>query len=406
MPRLALNRSVPVLAGASAIVAIAMGIRQDFGLLLGPITVDRGWTVGTVSLGFAIQQLAWGLAVPALGMLADLRGTRDVGILGGLLYAAGLAWMALAPTPLQFHLAAGILIGIALGAVGFSVMMGAVAQTAPDARRGLYLGLAGAGGSFGMFIFVPFGQWLIAALGASAALLGLALLALLMVPLALLLPGPPAGPRGRATAGRVAGPSLGLTVRAAFRHDGFFLLMAGFFVCGFHVAFLGVHLPAYLATCGLPASVGAASLALIGFFNIFGSLAAGHLGGRHRPRTVLVGVYALRGLVIIAFLLLPKSATSALIFAAAMGALWLSTVPLTSGIVAGIFGPRYVATLFGFVMLSHQVGAFIGAWAGGAAFDATGSYDLVWWVSVALAAFAALIHLVIRDQRHPAYATA
>lgn len=406
MPRFTLNRPVLVLAGASLIVAIAMGIRQDFGLLLGPITVDRGWTVGTVSLGFAIQQLAWGLAGPALGVVADTRGARDVGILGGVLYATGLLWMALAPTPLQFHLAAGVLVGAALGATGFSIMMGAVARAAPEAKRGFYLGLAGAGGSFGMFIFVPLGQWLIGTLGAATALLGLALLALLMVPLSFLLPGSSDGGAAAGSRQPAAGPGLAQTMRLAFRHDGFFLLMAGFFVCGFHVAFLGVHLPAYLASCGLPASIGAASLALIGFFNIFGSLAAGHLGGRHRPRNVLVAVYALRGLVIVGFILLPKSAASALIFAALMGGLWLSTVPLTSGVVAGIFGPRYVATLFGFVMLSHQLGAFLGAWAGGAAFDATGSYDPVWWISVALAGFAALVHLVIRDARHPAYATA
>lgn len=396
-----MSRPLVVLVCGALALSIALGIRQDFGLLLAPIVRDLGWSLAALSLGIAIQQIVWGAMQPFVGAIADTKGPRVVVAGGAVLYAAGLVLMALGGSPLTFQVGAGLFVGAALGAVGFSVVLGAVARAVPEDKRSLYLGIASAGGSFGMFAFVPVGQTLIAGLGWQGAALALAALALLIVPLAFALGGPPAKP-----AGGPAGPGLAQALEAASRHDGFILLTLGYFVCGFHVAFIGTHLPGYVVACGLTPEVGAWSLALIGLFNVFGSLLAGQLGGRHRPKYLLSGIYALRGVVLLAFLLAPKTPAVMLLFAAAMGLLWLSTVPLTSTVVAGIFGPKYVSTLFGIVFLSHQVGASLGALAGGLSVQWFGDYDAVWWASIALAAAAALIHLPIRDARLPAFADA
>jgi predicted MFS family arabinose efflux permease len=400
---------VVLVCGAVAL-AVALGTRQTFGLFLVPISHDLGWSLSALATGFALQQIFWGIGQPLAGALADTHGPRPVIAAGGMALAAGLLVMAYGGSVLAFQIGAGVLVGFALGAVGFSVVLGAVARATPPDKRSSRLGIASAGGSFGMFAMVPIGQSLIDGLGWQGALTALALVALSLLALALPLGG--AGAKGTQAAAPVPagpvseGPGLRETVAAALRHDGFWLLTAGFFVCGFHVAFIAVHLPGFVASCGLSAEVGTWALALVGLFNVGGSLLAGHLGGRYRPKGLLAGIYALRALVILALLLSPKTPLVLLVFAAAMGVLWLSTVPLTTGIVAGIFGPRYVSTLFGLVFLSHQVGAFLGALSGGLSVRWTGGYDAVWWISLALALMAAIVHLPIRDARLPAYAAA
>jgi len=396
------GRPHTVLVCAALILALALGIRQDFGLLLLPVSQGTGWTIPAIALGFAVQQLVWGMAQPFAGALADTRGPRPVLLAGALLFAAGLGVMALGGSVLLFQLGAGVLIGLALAALGFPIIMGAVARTCPPERRSQYMGLAGAVGSFGMFALVPVGQMLLDGLGWQGTLLALAALLLLVLPLTLPLGLRPVVP-AVAAPGVGEGPGLRAALDLARRHDGFWLLTTGFFVCGFHIAFIAVHLPGYVASCGLPAAVGSWALALIGLMNVFGSLAAGQLGGRFRPKHVLAAIYAARSIAILLLLLAPKTPLVLLLFAGAMGCLWLGTVPLTTGVVAGIFGPRFVSTLFGIVFLSHQVGAFLGAWAGGVAVDRLGSYDAVWWASLALAALAALVHLPIRDARLPAF---
>jgi predicted MFS family arabinose efflux permease len=398
------SRALIVLICGSLALALAMGIRQDFGLLLQPIVRDTGWTLGALSFGLAVQQIVMGLMPPMIGALADTRGPRFVIGMGGLIYVAGLVLMALGGTLWSFQLGIGVLVGMALGAVGFSVVFGAIARNTPPEKRSLYFGIASAGGSFGMFAFVPIGQMLVASLGWQQALLVQAGLALLIVPLGYALGGAPSpGSAATSAAAQAPGPTLRQTLSLASRHDGYGLLTIGFFVCGFHVAFISTHLPGYVASCGMAPEVGAWALALVGLFNIIGSLVAGQLGGRHRPKYLLSGLYGLRAVVLLAFILAPKSPEATLAFASAMGLLWLSTVPLTSGIVIGIFGPAYVSTLFGLVFLSHQVGAFLGAWLGGVSVDLLGSYDAVWWASVGLAVLATLVHLPIRDARLPQF---
>ncbi|HYC04182.1 MAG TPA: MFS transporter [Azospirillaceae bacterium] len=397
-----MSRSTLVLVCGSLALFLTMGIRQDFGLLLAPITRDTGWAVGGLALGFALQQIVWGLVQPVAGAIADTKGPRLVVAGGGLLYAAGLVTMAAGGSVPAFQVGAGLLVGAALASVSFSVVLGAITRAAPPEKRISYAGMATAGASFGMFAFVPVGRELIGSFGWQGALFGLASISLLILPLSLALGGRPAAPATSA----VPGPSLREALGMAMGHPGFRLLTLGFFVCGFHLAFVSVHLPAYVASCGLPDSVGAYGLALIGLGNVVGSLAAGKLGSRHRPKYLLAGIYAARGIAIAALLLAPKTAPVVLTFTAVMGLLWLSTVPLTSGIVTGIFGPRYASTLFGIVFLSHQVGGFLGAWLGGVSYDLSGSYDAIWYASLALAAFATIVHLPIRDRRLEAFAAA
>lgn len=393
--------ALTVLLCGSFALAVAMGIRQVFGLVLLPVSQEQGWAVTSVSFAFALQQIVWGVVPPLFGALADTKGPRLVVAGGGLAYAAGLALMAMGGSVFAFQVGAGLLVGTALGALGFSIVLGAVARVTPPEKRSLYFGIASAGGSFGMFAFVPVGQELIAQLGWQHALLALGLLALLVVPMAWPLGGPPQKP-----AAATPGPTLREALALAGRHEGYWLLILGFFVCGFHVAFISTHLPGYVASCGMAPEVAAWSLALVGLFNIVGSLAAGQLGGRYRPKYLLAGIYGMRAVVITAFILLPKTPGVTLAFAAAMGLLWLSTVPLTTGVVAGIFGPAFVSTLFGLVFLSHQVGAFLGAFLGGISVQVLGSYDAVWYASLALAVMAAVVHLPIRDKRLAAFANA
>ena len=393
-----------VLVCGAMIVTLSMGIRHGFGLWLQPITMERGWTRETFALAIAVQNLAWGIAGPFAGMLADRFGAYRVLLAGGLLYALGLVLMALSTSGLAFTGSAGLLIGIAQSGCTYAVIYGVIGRNVAAEKRSWAMGVAAAAGSFGQFLMVPVENWLISAWGWQNALFILGCLVLAILPLA----------RGLKEPALAAASGLQQSIRQAlteaFRYRSFQLLMAGYFVCGFQVVFIGVHMPSYLKDNGLAPGVATTALALIGLFNVFGTYAAGVLGGRFAKRHILATIYALRAIVIIAFLLLPLSATSVYLFSATMGLLWLSTVPPTNALVAQIFGVRYLSMLGGFVFFSHQVGSFLGVWLGGLLYDSTGNYDLVWWIAVALGVFAALINLPVRESAihrgAPAVATA
>jgi MFS family permease len=389
-----LTRSAVLAIGAgSFIVLLSFGIRSSFGLFLQPMTADLGWGREVFALALALQNLIWGVAQPFVGMIADKWGTPRTVIAGGLLYAAALYLMASTASAFELHLSAGLLIGLALGGTGFGVVLAAVGRAVPAEQRSTALGITTAIGSFGQFLMPPLGQALLSTYGWQTALLLLAIASLLMIPAA-------GGLRSGIAAGAYSHDKQTLrgALREATHHSGFLYLTAGFFVCGWHVAFIAVHLPAYLADGGIGAGIAAWCLALVGLFNVIGSYSAGVLGGRFSKKYCLTLLYAARSVLILVFILVPLSVASALIFSAIMGLLWLSTVPLTSGLVAQIFGPRYMATLFGIVFLSHQVGSFLGVWLGGYLYDAYGSYDLIWWLSIALGLIAALLHWPI-DER-------
>jgi predicted MFS family arabinose efflux permease len=383
-----------VFAGA-LIVAISMGTRQSFGLFLQPISVSLGIGRELFSLAMAIQNLIFGL--PLMGILADRYGARPILILGGLLYAAGLLFVAVSPNVLALYLSLGLMAGLGLSSASYVVVLGAVAQAVPLNQRTAAFGLITAGGSFGMFAVVPLAQWLLSSFGWARAMILLAIFVWLIVVLAFILPGQRRGGRSSSSAPEETETMSEILVKAS-RHSGFWLLFAGFFVCGFHVAFIATHMPAYLADKGLAPSVSATALALIGIFNMFGSYSFGWLGDRYRKKYLLSMLYASRSVVIILFVMLPLSNLSAIIFGAAIGFLWLATVPLTSGAVAQIFGWRYLSTLYGIVFFGHQLGAFLGVWLGGRIYDSTGSYQLVWMMAIALGLLAALIHLPMEDR--------
>jgi len=380
-----------ILACGASVLALNMGVRQTFGLFLEPMTLDLGISRGNFSLAIAVQNILWGLLTPICGVLADRYGTGRVMVTGGLLYALGIVIMALGASGLAVHLGAGLLVGVAVGASGFPLVLSAVARSVPEEKRNLAIALAATGGSVGQFLLLPLAQLLIEAIGWPSALLIFAALSALIVPLAYTLKGRPDAPASGAL-------SIGGAVNQAGRHSGYLLLTGGFFVCGFHVAFVGTHLPGYITSCNLAPLVGATALSIIGFFNILGGVAAGVLGSRYRLKYLLSGIYLARAVAIALFLLGPKTEWAVFLFSGAFGLLWLSTVPLTSALVGQIFGPRYMATLFGIVMLGHQLGAFFGAWLGGLSYDLSGSYDAVWIISVLLGLLAAALHWPIADR--------
>lgn len=387
-PGLSVNQ---VLLCGALIVTLSMGIRHGFGFWLQPIITERGWTRETFSFALAVQNIAWGAAGPIAGMLADRFGAWKVLILGGIAYALGLVAMALASHPLSFTLGAGVLIGIAQSGSTYAVIYGVLGRTVSPEKRSWAFGVAAAAGSFGQFVMIPVETWLISHLGWQTALFLLAGTALLIVPLAL-------GIRDRQAAGVSAGhQSIGQALREAFGYRSFQLLMLGYFVCGFQVVFIGVHLPSYLKDHGLGIEVSTGALMLIGLFNIFGTYAAGMLGQRFPKRYLLSAIYGLRAVAILAFISLPLSPLSVYVFAAVIGFLWLSTVPPTNAVVAQIFGAQHLSMLGGFVFFSHQIGSFLGVWLGGKLYDATGSYDVVWWLAIALGVMAMLANLPVRE---------
>ncbi len=380
-----------VLACGAAIVTLSMGIRHGFGLWLQPVTMDRGWTRETFAFAIAIQNIAWGLAGPFAGMLADRFGAYRVLIVGSVLYGLGLVLMALSTTGLAFTGSAGLLIGLAQSGVTYAVVYGVIGRNVAADKRSWAMGVTAAAGSFGQFLMVPVESWLISTWGWQNALFVLGCLALAIVPLARGLKEPAiSAPSGFQQ-------SISAAVREAFSHRSFQLLMAGYFVCGFQVVFIGVHMPSYLRDHGLAPGVATTALALVGLFNVIGTYAAGWLGQRMPKRCILSAIYALLSVVIVVFLLAPLTPTSVYLFSATMGVLWLSTVPPTNALVAQIFGVQYLSMLGGFVFFSHQVGSFLGAWLGGRLYDATGNYNMVWWLAVALGVCAALINLPVRE---------
>ncbi|KQQ79588.1 MFS transporter [Aureimonas sp. Leaf324] len=384
---------IALLCGA-VIVTIAMGLRQSYGLLLRPVELEIGVGREAFGLAIALQNLLLGLAQPFVGAIADRHGAGRVAAAGGLLYAVSLVLASQVSGAFGLQMTLGTLLGLAMTGVTFVVVLGAVGRFVPAEKRGLAFGIVTAGGSVGQFLLVPAMQMAIAGLGWRGALLAGAALAALMVVLAAGIAGRPASAPSAAS---LPPQKLGDALRQAGGHGGYWLLNVGFFVCGFHVAFIATHLPAFLVDQGLDPSVGARALALVGLFNIFGSYVFGLSADRLRKKNVLAAIYFGRAVVIVGFLAVPFTPLSATIFACAMGFLWLGTVPLTSGLVGQIFGVRYLSTLFGIVFMSHQIGAFFGAWAAGLLFERTGSYDLAWTVSIALAVIAGLANLPIRD---------
>ena len=385
--------ALQVLACGAAIVTLSMGIRHGFGLWLQPITQDQGWTRENFAFALAVQNLAWGFFGIFAGMAADRFGAFRVLLVGAVLYALGLAGMALSPTPFIFTLTAGLLIGAAQAGTTYAIVYGVIGRQIPAERRSWAMGVAAAAGSFGQFLMVPIEGLLIGGLGWQNALLVLGAAALLIMPLALFLREPGFG--GGTLARREQ--TIGQALREAFGYRSFQLLMAGYFVCGFQVVFIGVHMPSYLKDHGLSPQVASYALALIGLFNVFGTYAAGALGQRLAKRHILAFIYLARAVAISVFLVVPLSPASVYVFAAVMGVLWLSTVPPTNAVVAQIFGVAHLSMLGGFVFFSHQIGSFMGVWLGGYLYDRTGSYDIVWYISIALGVFAALINLPVRE---------
>jgi MFS family permease len=389
VPRLSMTQ---VLIAGAAVVTLSMGIRHGFGLWLQPITMDRGWTRETFAFALAVQNLAWGIAGPVAGALADRFGAFKVLVGGSLLYAVGLVLMALSTSGLAFTGSAGLLLGMAQAGTTYAVVYGVIGRNVDASKRSWAMGVAAAAGSFGQFLMVPVENWLIGSFGWQNALFLLGCVALAIVPIAFGLKEPKA-----ALASGAHGQSIGAALREAFAYPSFRLLMAGYFVCGFQLAFIGVHMPSYLGDRSLTPEVATVALALIGLFNIFGTYAAGAIGQRWPKRFLLSAIYLLRSVAIVAFVLAPLTPWSVYVFAAVMGLLWLSTIPPTNALVAQIFGVQYLSMLGGFVFLSHQVGSFLGIWLGGRLYDQTGSYDVVWWIAVALGVFAALINLPVRE---------
>jgi MFS family permease len=387
-----------VLIAGGVILSLGMGIRAGFGLFLQPITHDLGWGRETFALALAVQNLVWGATQPFVGMISDRFGTAKVVVAGSLIYSLGLATMAMSTTPLVFILTTGVLIGVGQSGVTYSVVSGVLGRKFPPDKRSMALGISAAAGSFGQFAMLPLTQFLLTRVGWFGALLTLAAVGLLMAPLAVGLV------ERRSTHAPAFQQSARQAMSEAVGHRGYMLLTIGFFVCGFQVVFIGVHLPAYLADRGMAPHVAVTALALVGLFNIIGTYISGWLGGRIPKRYILSFIYFARAVAIALFVFLPLSVVSVYAFACAIGFLWLSTIPPTNGIVAQIFGVRYLAMLSGFTFFSHQVGSFLGAWLGGKLYDTTGSYDIVWYLSIALGVVAGLLNLPIdeREIKRPA----
>ncbi|WP_343561190.1 MFS transporter [Kiloniella sp. b19] len=393
------NTRIILLAGC-LILCVAFGVRSSYGLFVGPISEELGWGREVLAFSLAIQNLIWGMAQPFSSMIAERYGAGRVLVASLVLYAAGIILGAYGYSPLTSHMGAGFFVGVGLGGASFSVILAVIGRAVPEEKRSVSLGIATASASLGQFLIIPTGSLLIETQGWQEALLILALLLIVVSPASWFL-------KGKSEADTRSSPEdqidekMSDTILAACHHTGFWLLTTGFFVCGFQLAFVTVHLPSYAVDMGMAPWVGAWTLALVGIANIFGSYLSGALGGRYRKKYLLAWIYIARTLLIVLFLMLPPSVESFMMFGLVMGVLWLSTVPLTAGLVAQIFGARYMGTLYGIVFLSHQLGSFAGVWLGGALFDATRSYEIVWWVCAILGLIAALLHWPIADKPLP-----
>lgn len=382
---------LPVLLFACGILIVSTGARSSFGLFLPEMTVARGWSRETFSLAIAVQNLVWGISGTFLGAMADRYGAARTLVFGALVYVAGFLGMAWAPSGVALSMTAGLLIGVAISGTSFGIILALLGRLVPEDKRSMAFGIGVASASFGQFLFVPVAGRMIAAFGWQATLWGHAGVVALIVLFALAL--------GRREGRHQVGTDLRIvaSLRSAIGDRSFHLLFWGFFVCGLQVVFLALHLPAYLKDRGLDGSVGSVALALIGLFNILGSLGAGMLGQRHSKKRLLAGIYLARSLAISLFLWIPLSPASVYVFASVMGVLWLSTIPLTNALVGQIYGVRTLGTLGGVVFVGHQLGSFLGAWAGGRIFDVTGSYNWAWALMIAFGLFAAVMHAPINE---------
>lgn len=380
-----------LMLGASLLLFLSLGIRHGFGLFLSPMSNEFGWGREVFAFAMALQNLIWGISQPFAGALADRFGARRTIAVGALLYTVGLVLMGFADSALSLSVSAGLLIGIGLSGTSFSVLLGVVGRAAPPEKRSMAMGMAAAAGSFGQFAMLPGSLGLLEWLGWSAALIALGMMAALMVPLAAMI-------KDRPHVSFEPKQTLTEALREACRHSGFRLLAFGFFVCGFQVVFIGIHLPAYLVDKNLPVMVGTTVLALVGLFNVFGTYIAGWLGEHRSKPRLLSALYLARGVVITLFIATPVTVWTAYAFGITMGLLWLSTVPLTNGTIATMFGVRNLSMLGGIVFLFHQIGSFLGGWLGGYLFDRTGSYDMVWHISIILSVVAAALNWPIREQ--------
>ncbi|MGE5547726.1 MAG: MFS transporter [Solirubrobacterales bacterium] len=385
-----------LVAAGAAMMSVSMGARQTWGLLIGPLSTERGWPLATFSLAVALQNLLWGAFQPFSGAAADRWGSARVAVVGALAYALGLAMVALGG-PWTAVAGLGVVSGLGIACTSFAVVLGAVGRSVGPESRSSALGFASAAGSLGMVGMIPVASNLIPAYGPTTTVWVLAVLCLASVPFAAIIA---RAERGTAhpSVHLAVGQTLAEALADALRHTGFRLLTVGFFVCGFQIAFIGVHLPNYLALCGMPKSAGATALLVLGAFNVVGTWLAGQLGTHFRPKYVLAATYLLRAVAATAFVFGPKTDLTMMAFAAALGMMWLSTVPLTSGLIASVFGPKHMGALFGIVFFSHQVGAFVGSWLGGIVYDRTLSYDSMWITTVLLGIAASLIHLPIGDR--------
>lgn len=394
--------SALILGCAVLVLLLSMGIRATFGLFMQPMGLTQGFNRETFSLAFAVQNIVWGVGSIVFGMLADKYGSGRAIVLGAVLYALGLASMRFASTPLELYLTAGVLVGLGQSGTTFGVVLGVVGRAVSAEQRSVALGIASAGGSLGQFTMVPLGQFFIGTFEWQQALLLMSLMLGLMLPLSLFLTGKPDANQAQAA------QSLPQALNEAVGHRSFFFLFCSFLVCGFHTAFITLHLPAYVTDFGLNAKHGAMAVALIGLLNVFGSYGCGWLGGRMSKKKLLTWVYALRAVMIAFLLAVPLTPVTLYLFAGAMGLLWLGTVPLTNGLIGQIYGVRYVSTLYGVIFLGHQIGSFIGVWLGGKVYVLTGSYNVVWWLGIVLALLAALVSWPIDERplvRNQALAT-
>lgn len=393
--------AVIIVAGC-LVAMINFGVRSTFGLFTTPISELHAWPREIYSIAIAVQNLFWGIGTPIAGALADRYGSARVLMGGALFYALGTIIMATAATPAMLYLGGGLLVGIGIAASSFGIVMAAFGRLVPPEKRSWAFGIATAAGSMGQFIFATSGGILISAFGWYEALIILACCTLLIIPFAF-----PLMAQNTSKSTRPSGEaemSMGQAIKAAFSYRSYNLLTAGFFVCGFQLAFITVHLPPYLQEHGITPGFAGFAMGAIGLFNVMGSYYSGIIGGKYVKRIPLSIIYVLRSIAVVAFILLPINNVTTIIFTASMGLLWLSTVPLTMGLVTVMFGTRYMATLYGFVFLSHQVGSFFGVWLGGKLYDQFGSYDPVWWMGAALGIFAALVHLPIREKRSDRFA--
>lgn len=381
-----------VIGCGGIILLLSFGVRSSFGVFLQPLSTDLGWSREIFAFSIALQNLLWGVAQPFAGMIADKYGSGRVILGGALLYAAGTVMMGYATTPMAAHITAGVLVGVGIAGCGFSIVLAAVGRSVSDRWRSMALGIASAGGSLGMLVMVPLGQALLQEFDWSLSFVILGVMSLIMVPLAAALAGKPTAVT------TVQSQTIGESLREAAGHSSYLFLNAGYFVCGFHVAFIAAHFPAYVVDLGLGPEVGAWALGLVGLVNVFGALAMGALGDKFSKKYLLSTLYMGRAVAITVFLLTPPSVASVLIFAGVMGMFWLGTVPVTSALVMQMFGLKHASMLLGIVFFSHQLGSFAGVWMGGYLFDLTGSYNIVWWLSVALGVASSILHWPI-DER-------